>query len=584
MAQSWESTLERLRVDFQTRETELEVLRRLDIHLLEEDPSLEATCAFVLKCVAEVLKAEFAQVLLRRHDKLEVIATIPPGVRPDLLVPENCVTGWCALHGKAVRIGNVRTDRPFAGMYKEFQTGSDTPKMMSELAVPISLGGVTVGVLNVESPQENAFDEHSEVILMTIAGQAALAFKKVRLFREAEVFSQLQQHLLSDSQAADVAIQSILGSALTQLQRYLGDVRHFQILFKEEDQLVVAYSSSGKDNNVRVKVTECVSGEAVQQRRSVLVSDVTKHPKYVGMLGDLIKSEMAVPIIIQGDVTGVLNFESERLGYFDAFSEVLVQNFSSQIAWLLTLLKLRFELSARMKADRANKILQAMGDKTGNLVHRLKNVLGPIKNNAEELLLHHGTTLAGNAQVIELIEIIRDRAEEALKLPDQMRKMFVEVENVDVNAVTAEILRDFRTPPGVTVRTSLASKLPRVKCQGLGAVLQTLLENAVDAMPEGGDIIVASTTVSFQNLAAKFVEISVSDEGTGIPNADQDRIFDWGFSTKATRDKGLGWGLAWVKTFVERSDGSVRVESTWGAGSTFRIRFPAVTNPSGERK
>jgi signal transduction histidine kinase len=584
MAQNWQAALERLRGEFEVRETELEVLRKLDLHLLEEANSLEATCKFVLDCTVQVLKTPYAQLLLRRHDKLEVIATVPIGLRPDVLVPENCVTGWCALNGQSVRLDNVRTDPRFGHLYKEFEAGAATPKMMSELAVPISLAGVTIGVLNVESPDEAAFDDHSQTILMTIAGQAALAFKKARLFREADVFSELRAYLLSDSQSADVAIQTILRKALSQLQHYLGDVRHFQILFKEQDELAVAYSSTGKDNNVRVKIGSSVSGEAVEQRRSILVGDVTKHPKYIGMLGDSIRSEMAVPIIIQDDVTGVLNFESEQLNYFDEFSEVLVQNFSSQMAWLLTLLKLRFELSARMKADRANKILQAMGDRTGNLVHRLNNLIGPIKNNAEELLLHHRSMLAENREAIQLIETIRDQATKALELPKQMRKMFVEIENVDVNTIIREILKGFKAPPAVRIEVDLQERLPRVKCHALGAVLQTLLENAVDAMPSGGVITVASSSTTFQNLATELVEIFVRDHGTGISSADFDKIFDWDFSTKAKGEKGLGWGLGWVKTFVERSNGTVGVESVLGRGSTFWIRFPAISERLGEHR
>jgi signal transduction histidine kinase len=577
MAHSWQLALQNLRNEFDTREEELDVLRQLDRRLLQEDISLEDTFTFILQCTARLLKTSYGQVLLRRRERLEVVSTIPLGARPDLLVPEQCITGWCALHNKPVRIGNVRTDTKFSHLYKEFHSDDASQKMTSELAVPINLEGVTVGVINVESPEEDAFDEHSEAVLLTLAGQAALAFKKVRLFNEAEIFSDLRVHLLSDTQKADVAIQAILRRALSGLQHYLGEVRHFQILFKEGDQLVVAYSSSGKDHNVKVKIAESVSGEAVQERRSVLVGDVSSHKKYIRMLGDSIKSEMAVPIIIQGEVTGVLNFESEYPDYFDKFSDVLVRNFSSQMAWLLTLLKLRFELSARMKAERANQILQAMGDKAGNLVHTLKNIVGPIKNNAEELLLHHRHTLGNDEQAIELLEVIRNRAEKALELPDRMRKMFVETENVDVNTVINDVLEEFSERLGLIIVKTLEENLPRVKCHGLGAVLQNLLENAADAMPHGGNIVVSSTSVKFQNLRTEFVEIAVRDEGTGIAEADQDKIFDWDYSTKAKRDKGLGWGLGWVKTFVERSDGIVQVESTLGKGSTFRIRFPGVT-------
>jgi two-component system cell cycle sensor histidine kinase/response regulator CckA len=311
-------------------------------------------------------------------------------------------------------------------------------------------------------------------------------------------------------------------------------------------------------------------------RCPIVVKDVTAHPKYVGMLGDNIKSEMAVPIVVQNEVTGVLNFESDKPAFFDEFSEVIVQHFSAQMGWLLTLLKLRFELSARARTERASEILQAMGDQTGNLVHRLKNLIGPIKLQAEELQVHYTKELAANPRIAQIVESIRKRSEDALALPTQMRKMFLEIDRVDVNSVIRDIVNHFRNLDNITITTDITKELPRVRCQGLGAALHTLIENAVDAMPAGGQIVVSSSKVTFHNLTDMFVEVSVKDEGTGIASENLDRIFDWGFSTKSIEHKGLGWGLGWVKTFVEKSDGTISVDSIPGKGATFRLRFPAA--------
>jgi signal transduction histidine kinase len=581
MKLGWQGALERLREEFEVRETELEALRALDQHLLRRNASLDDTCRFVLGCVTRLLPVHYAQVWMRRHNRLELVAATPTGTTSNTLDLRDSVTGWCVLHGTPARIPNVRTDAHFRHLYKDF-LGADVPKMLSELAVPIKINGATIGVLNVESPTENAFDEHQEAVLQTLAGQTAIAFANVQLFNEAELFNALRPHFLFEKHTTEVDIQLILNKALSELTAYLGQVTHFQLLFCDDDErLVVAYTSSGKDKNVRVDIANSVSGEAVLARAPIIVRDVRAHPKYVGMLGETIKSEMAVPIIVQDEVTGVLNFESEEIGIFDDFSEVIVQHFSTQMAWLLTLLKLRFDLGTQMRADRANGILQAMGDQTGNLVHKLKNIVGPIKLQAEELQLHHTIVLAANPQIAQLIENIRKRAEDALVLPNQMRKLFIELDNLDVNVVIQDTVRQFSDLDKIHILTSITKALPRVRCQGLGAALHTLIENAIDAMPNGGEIVVSSSTVTFHNLKDQFVEISVKDQGTGISPEHLDRIFEWGFSTKAKEQKGLGWGLGWVKTFVDRSHGSVSVESALGQGSTFRLRFPAVTIDSG---
>ncbi|MHA1112468.1 MAG: two-component system sensor histidine kinase NtrB, partial [Promethearchaeota archaeon] len=116
----------------------------------------------------------------------------------------------------------------------------------------------------------------------------------------------------------------------------------------------------------------------------------------------------------------------------------------------------------------------------------------------------------------------------------------------------------------------------------LGQICQlfnNLVINAREAMPNGGKIIISfiNTSISEESLlrisAGKYIKISVTDQGMGIPDEVLPRIFDPYFTTKPT---GNGLGLASVYTIVKKHNGYIFVDSKIGKGSTFRIYLPAI--------
>jgi signal transduction histidine kinase len=86
----------------------------------------------------------------------------------------NGISGWVALHGEAVRTGNVKADPRYI---------EADPRTQSELCVPLKAGGRVIGALNVESEQPDAFSEHDEQLLTTVAASAAVAIENARLYQ-----------------------------------------------------------------------------------------------------------------------------------------------------------------------------------------------------------------------------------------------------------------------------------------------------------------------------------------------------------------------------------------------------------------
>ena len=113
-------------------------------------------------------------------------------------------------------------------------------------------------------------------------------------------------------------------------------------------------------------------------------------------------------------------------------------------------------------------------------------------------------------------------------------------------------------------------------------ILLNLTVNARDAMPKGGQIIIETSAVEFDEVTAtqspqarpgSFVCLSVTDTGSGIPPEILPRIFEPFFTTKEV-GKGTGLGLATVFGIVQQHQGWINVYSEVGRGTTFRIYLP----------
>ena len=119
----------------------------------------------------------------------------------------------------------------------------------------------------------------------------------------------------------------------------------------------------------------------------------------------------------------------------------------------------------------------------------------------------------------------------------------------------------------------------------IAQVIDNIVINAIQAMPGGGSIEVSASNVSLaasQHVvlpAGRYVQISVTDHGVGIPREYLPRVFDPFFTTK---QKGHGLGLATCYSIVRRHGGCIEAESEPGKGSTFHIYLPAASSAHAE--
>jgi signal transduction histidine kinase len=134
-------------------------------------------------------------------------------------------------------------------------------------------------------------------------------------------------------------------------------------------------------------------------------------------------------------------------------------------------------------------------------------------------------------------------------------------------------------PEKVEVRLEIPEMLSRVEVDPpqMQQVFRNLIANAVDAMPEGGDLIILAR----EDKEGETIAVVVRDSGIGMTEEQQARLFQPLFTTKA---RGIGLGLVVVKNLTEANGGAVEVESVAGQGTVFTVSLPVKAGLGDESK
>jgi two-component system cell cycle sensor histidine kinase/response regulator CckA len=230
--------------------------------------------------------------------------------------------------------------------------------------------------------------------------------------------------------------------------------------------------------------------------------------------------------------------------------------------------------------------LEGIGQLAGGVAHDFNNMLSVVMGYSELAL----SKLPDDSPVQMYLEEIRKASDRAAALTRQLlafsRKQILQPRIVDLNQVIRDMEKMLRRLITENVHTSLELDpgLPPLllDVSQVEQVLLNLSVNARDAMPNGGTLVIRTRTrdIGPRDLLpgpgavpGRFVELSVSDTGTGIDPAIRERIFEPFFTTKEL-GQGTGLGLATVYGIVKQSGGFINLESTVGVGTRFEVLFP----------
>ena len=237
-----------------------------------------------------------------------------------------------------------------------------------------------------------------------------------------------------------------------------------------------------------------------------------------------------------------------------------------------------------IQLHKAQKV-EAIGTLAGGIAHDFNNILMGIQGNTS-LMLYRIDSSHPNYEALKNIEQqVKSGAKLTAQLLGYARQGKYKVKPISLNQVVKETGDTFgRARKDITIHRYLSGDLFAIEAdQGqMEQVLLNLFVNAADSMPVGGDLILKTTNATHKDMNGRlykpkpgnYVQLTVTDTGTGMDKKIQKRIFDPFFTTKEM-GRGTGLGLASVYGIVKGHRGYIDVESQKGHGTTFSIFLPA---------
>ncbi|RME31116.1 MAG: response regulator [Thermoflexia bacterium] len=327
-----------------------------------------------------------------------------------------------------------------------------------------------------------------------------------------------------------------------------------------------------------------ILGHVVTSGTPYLASDVAQDPLFSPLVdggGRPVSSYLCVPLTVRERVVGALGLADKADGPFTETDRDLLQTLAGAAAVAIENAQLYAEVAdyaQNLERSQAQLIqaekMAAIGRLTASIAHEINNPLQALHNTihlalSERLPLEKRQEYLGMAQkeVERLIGIIQRMLD--FYRPSQGAAVLSDVNRILLNALA--IVEKRLQHSRIQLHVRLDENLPPVLAipDQLTQVFLNILINAVEAMPEGGDLRVGSLLTE----DGRWVLVAIRDSGPGLTPDQMAHLFEPFYTTKPS---GTGLGLAISYGIVERHGGTIEVSSQPGQGATFVVRLPVA--------
>ncbi len=468
---------------------------------------------------------------------------------------------------------------------------------LSWLGVPMIVGEKVLGVIALHNyDQRNAFDSGHAEILRMIASQAAVALENARLYQktrqQAETFRVLAE--ISQRLTRPAAPEDVLSPLLELLAPIISFDGYALYLYEAqpvERMRIIAALELTLEERERAEQTalERHPGWVVRNRKTLRVEDTSADSRVHYLRTRPPRSILHAPLRYEDRCLGVIALGRFGPPPFNEAEERLLQAIADQAAVAVENTRLYQELKER--AEQLHQAYEELRDTDRQRAEFVQDVSHDLR--APLTFIKGYVTLALQGDLGPLTEQMRESMRIVLEKTSLLARMAEDIVMLEHPEISLDTLAPISLPnlvraalrgaeataqaTHVTLRAETPADLPQVLADSrkLMQVFDNLISNAIKYSPDGGTV-----TVSVQDRDDA-IQVAVQDEGIGIPEEAQARIFERFYEVDPSRTRrfgSVGLGLAIVKEVIASHGGKVWVESKVGRGSTFYFTLPKTVS------
>ncbi len=557
----------------ETEHTAIDSLYRISSLVSNTEEPKEAL-ALILQEIINVLQPSSASISLINPDtqrlELEVSHGLPEDWSDLDLALGQGITGWCALHGRALTVPDVT---------KEPRYISVRPNICSEMAVPMEDRGSVIGVVNVDSEQLNAFDDQALKILTLLTNEAGRVVSRLWLIKQLRAKAHQLESLINMGQGlvGELEQDEVLSSLAREGRQLMNCHSSALFLLSPDKKQLHLHTMVGPhgaiDTQVDILVEESSFKSAIHRHKQVEVGDLpfTVENDFARVVqSEGLVSMLATPIIFNNEVIGLLNAYTTHQHRFNNDEKKVFATLAQLGAIAIQNARLYSRIFSSEESLRQNEKLTTLGMLTAEIAHEIRNPLTVIKLLFESLELQFepaddrqtDVTIIGDK--INQLEAIVSRVLDFGRNRQDMHARY------DLNDLIEDTLRLVRlklhqSKIEIAYEPNAQALFVEVNKGQVQQVMLNLILNATQVMPEGGCIQISSTD---EHQQAAFI---IRDNGPGIPESIQSDIFE---SFLSNRPGGTGLGLSISKRILRDHHGDIELVESSPAGSTFRFWLP----------
>jgi K+-sensing histidine kinase KdpD len=520
----------------------------------------------LLRRIRDLLEAETCAALLLDEERQELVARAAVGIEEEVeqgvrIPVGRGFAGRVAAYKRPVILEDVDHADIFNPILR--QKG-----IKSLLGVPLVVHGDIIGVLHVGTLTPRRFTNEDVELLELAADRVAVALDRARLF-EAERSARRQlEHVqeVTDVALAHLGLGELFEVLLPRIREILRADTCATLLLDEDGRELVARAAVGieeeVEQGVRIPVGRGFAGRVAAGRRPVVLADVDHADVLNPILREKgIKSLLGVPLVVHGDVIGVLHVGTLTPRIFSDDDVRLLELVADRVALAIERARLHEELVV-LDELKANFIAVAS--------HELRTPAAAVYG-ALQTIVGRGDALATEIRE-ELLQTAYEQSDRMRRLLEQLldlsrldsRAMSVEPKPLVLHSTLQKIAEEV-VPKGAQVSIDVPEDLAViVDPLVLDRVIANLLGNAVRY---GRPPVVVSAESEDRHL-----RIAVDDSGSGVPAELEPRLFDR--FVRQEHGQGSGLGLAIARAYARAHGGDLFYERRKAGGARFELLLP----------